>query len=379
MNTALGDLHAHQDALRDQYEQDIGAYRKAKDDGSSEPAKPPRFIITDTTIEKLGDILSRQDRGLLLKGDEIAGWVGAMEKYGGPSKGAADRAFWLQAYDGGSYLIDRISRGELRVKNLSVTILGGIQPARLAELHGLTSDGLLQRFLPVMMGPSDFPQDQPSDGSLGHYAGLTRSLINARPEKLLLDDSAVEAMEDIRRYLYRIEQASGGLAGGFQAFVGKLPGIAGSLALILHHISNPHERACRVERATVEGARRIVVDFIVKHAFEFYRAAGTVTDGDRIQRLASYILTSKKTRIVPSDLTTNVRLFRGMTLFEVNRHVSPLVAGGWLKPEETSGPLANAWTVEPAVFTQLAERPAIEERSKAELAALMGSPRRSNR
>ena len=76
-----------------------------------------------------------------------------MEKYGGTTKGAgANRAFWLKAYDGGPYVVDRIQRGENFVENLSVSLIGGVQPKRLAELHGLTSDGLLQRFLPTIMG-----------------------------------------------------------------------------------------------------------------------------------------------------------------------------------------------------------------------------------
>ena len=31
-----------------------------------------------------------------------------MEKYGGRGAATSDRAFWLQAYDGGSYTIDRV-------------------------------------------------------------------------------------------------------------------------------------------------------------------------------------------------------------------------------------------------------------------------------
>ena len=122
--------------------------------------KPMRYVVYDTTIEKLADILSYSNRGVLVKRDEIAGWIGSMEKYGGTGRGAsAKRAFWLQAYDGGSYIVDRIQRGQTIVNMLSTSLLGGIQPQRLSELQGLTSDGLLQRFLPVMMGASKFASD----------------------------------------------------------------------------------------------------------------------------------------------------------------------------------------------------------------------------
>lgn len=123
------------------------------------PDPPPRYVVWDTTVEKLGELLARSDKGLLIKSDEISGWIGSMERY---NAGRSDRGFWLCAYDGGAHSIDRIKRGEIFIKNLSVSLIGGIQPARLAELQGLTSDGLLQRFVPVMMGSASLPQDSPA-------------------------------------------------------------------------------------------------------------------------------------------------------------------------------------------------------------------------
>src|SRR5262249_1498157 len=130
----------------------------------TEQPKPPRFVAFDTTIEKLGDILARTPRGLLVKRDEIAGWIGAMEKYSNSSRGAAaDRGFWLQSFDGGPFTVDRITRGELHIPNLSASLLGGIQPARLAQIHALATDALLQRFLPTLLGPSQLALDRASD------------------------------------------------------------------------------------------------------------------------------------------------------------------------------------------------------------------------
>ena len=130
-----------------------------------------------------------------------------------------------------------------------------------------------------------------------------------------------------------------------------------------------------MEAATVLNAARLVEDFILPHAFEFYRTSDSVTDGDRLQQVASSILTSGKKRFVASDFTTNVASFRGLGLMEVNRRLSPLVAGGWFTPFD-EGPIAKSWTVNPAVFEQLKERAQAEERRKAELAKLMRSPRR---
>jgi hypothetical protein len=130
-------MREHRAALRG-YQ---AAKKRDKDADVEEPEPPERFIVGDTTIEKLGEILSRGERGVLAKHDEVAGWIGRMERYHSAGKGAsADRAFWLQVWNGGPYSIDRVKSGETFVQNLSVSIVGGIQPARLAELHGLTSD-----------------------------------------------------------------------------------------------------------------------------------------------------------------------------------------------------------------------------------------------
>ena len=186
-------------------------------------------------------------------------------------------------------------------------------------------------------------------------------------------------MKDLQRHLFHLEQASGGLAVGFQSFVGKLNGLAGSLALILHMAHDPQYGAAQaVDEQTIENVRRLILDFVVPHAYEFYRTSEMVTDGDRLRSIASWILTSGQTRILPSDLTSNVAGCRGLSLKEVNERISPLVAAGWLQPTDST-PVCRSWDVAPQVHSQLAERAKQEEARKAVLADLMGSPRKSGK
>jgi len=149
--------------------------------------------------------------------------------------------------------------------------------------------------------------------------------------------------------------------------------------LILHLIQGLREQShASVSAETVESVDRLIRDFILPHAFEFYRTAETITNGDRLQRIASFILISGKSRIVSSDLTTNVRLFRGLTMAEINAQLSPLIAGAWLAPE-TSGPQATAWHVNPIIKEMFAEKTTEEERRKQTLADLMNSNRKGRR
>jgi hypothetical protein len=386
-NAALRPLEQYQNHLwqrfeaeKRDYEAAMAAYAAVKAAGDkaakepTQPLPPLRLVVWDITVEKLADFLGRSSgRGLLGKRDEIAGWIGSMEKYGGSAKGAgADRALWLQAWDGGPYSVDRISRGETYIQNLSVSLIGGIQPNRLRELHGLTSDGLLQRFIPVMAGLSRLALDQQSDAE--KYDLLVRELFFAKPQRLIMTDAALEVMEALRRELHDLEQVSGGLADGLQSFVGKLPGYAGSLALILHMAHDPNEGGLHaVEADIVKNVQRLILDFILPHAFEFYRTAESITDGDRLRKLASWIITSGKTRITASDLTSNVAELRGLTLFDLDKRVSPLVAAGWLDPVEPGLPLNRAWQVNPRVASQFTERAWAETARKSQLARLLKS------
>ena len=62
------------------------------------------------------------------------------------------------------------------------------------------------------------------------YRRLTRHMIGTPAGGLGLAEDARPVMDSLRQHLHDLEQASAGLARGFQGFVGKLPGVAGTLA-----------------------------------------------------------------------------------------------------------------------------------------------------
>lgn len=108
-----------------------------------------RFIVNDTTVEKLGELLKENPWGLLTYRDEIYGLLTSMDRQGQESS----RAFFLQAYDGNQgYTFDRIGRGEVHIPRVCLAMIGGIQPGRVQEYvrgavaGGSADDGLLQRF-----------------------------------------------------------------------------------------------------------------------------------------------------------------------------------------------------------------------------------------
>jgi putative DNA primase/helicase len=147
------------DAQRDQLKKDLQkAVKEGRDgrelslrlpDTQSKPPVEHRYVVNDPTVEKLGELLNQNPNGLLLFRDELVGFLRSLEREGREQ----DRAFYLETWNGsGSYTYDRIGRGTLRIDNLTLSILGGIQPGPLSQYlrgamrGGQGDDGLMQRF-----------------------------------------------------------------------------------------------------------------------------------------------------------------------------------------------------------------------------------------
>jgi hypothetical protein len=374
IDAATRPAEQYQAELQRSYRAAIRDWKANGGEEKDKPEPPERYVVTDTTIEKLGEILGRSPRGVLVKRDELAGWIGAMERYHASGKGAsADRAFWLQSWNGGPYSIDRVKSGETFIENLSTSIIGGIQPAKLAEIQGLTTDGLLQRFLPVLMQAPKFAQDIDCAAAVKAYKAVVFELITLPPQRLALTDGAIDLMTELRNHIFRLGQVGDALTEGFEGFVGKLEGYAGSLALILHLINNPKEAVRNfIGKTTAENVERIIKNFVLPHAYEFYCLGEGESGSERIRKIASYVLTCGRDRIRLADLTNNVWDCRGKDVLQINQRVSPLVAGGWVAPVE-QGPACRAWDVNrSAIDQQFAERMQAEHDRKQALAQLFG-------
>lgn len=116
-------------------------------DDAQEPDEPRRrrTMVMDATPEAVAAILEGNPQGTMHFRDELAGWLTSFERY---SPGG--REFWLEAYGGRSFAIDRknLTKGPLIIGFNGVSVLGGIQPAKLAAaLFDFPDDGLVARFL----------------------------------------------------------------------------------------------------------------------------------------------------------------------------------------------------------------------------------------
>lgn len=221
--------------------------------GEEEPPARRRYLVNDSTIEKLGEILNRNPRGVLIFRDELVGFLRQMDRDGHEQ----DRAFYLEAWNGaGRFTYDRIGRGTIDIEACCVGVLGGIQPGPLsgyleAMAHGGSGDdGLLQR-LQLLVWPDvpgawrnidRAPDRKARQAAMDLYTeldGLHPLRIGAGQDEhggiphLRFDDEAQDACDAWRARL-EARLRDGGLHPAMESHLAKYRSLVPSLALLCH-------------------------------------------------------------------------------------------------------------------------------------------------
>ena len=234
---------------------DESAAQAAAEDAAFEDEAPtePRIVVNDGTVEKIGELLNANPRGLVQFRDELAGWLASLDREGREG----DRAFWLECWNGnGAFTTDRIGRGTVRIEACAMSILGGMQPGKLGQYvrgavrGGFADDGLIQRFqlavypdLPTSWTYTDRTPDPDAERQAWETFKRLRTLdpdsINAEHAEwcdvpfLRFDDEAqglfIEWMTAHMTHL-----RSGDESAWIESHLAKYPGLVGRLALVLH-------------------------------------------------------------------------------------------------------------------------------------------------
>jgi hypothetical protein len=213
--------------------------------GADAPAQPPRprVLAMDVSTEELQHMLAEQPRGLLYTRDELTGWLGNHDRYGGHG---GDRAFFLEAWNGGAYVADRVKyRGQpVRIDRAALAIVGGMQPDRLREALAGADDGLSARLVYIWPDPAPvLPLASEADVSARNRHD--RLIVTARrlyglamdgdpsgdpaPYVVRLDRDAFRLFDELRCEAMERARSSRGLAAGWH---GKTAGRALRLALV---------------------------------------------------------------------------------------------------------------------------------------------------
>ncbi len=283
------------------------ATKAAIKDGSAPPERPesaypgqepllPRLCVNDGTVERLAVILEKQARGTLAARDELAGWLQGMTRYSG---GGSDRPFWLEAYGGRAYTVERMGRDPVYIDRLSIGVVGGIQPDRLnGLLINSDDDGLLARFMPIWPDPVPIkrPQSMPDDGFIDRAIGRLLSLQMVtdefdvtRPWLIPFTEEACDRLDTLRKYIREQESKADGL---LLSFLGKLPGMTIRLALVLSYLDwaiRPGEEVHQVSAEEFDRAALFVTSYALPMAQRAYANASLSKPERATHRLVAAI------------------------------------------------------------------------------------------
>ncbi|NBT41912.1 MAG: DUF3987 domain-containing protein [Alphaproteobacteria bacterium] len=344
--------------------------------------KQTRLRLEDTTVEAAQQVLEGSPWGILMLQDELSGFFGAMDKYNGGKGAQADRAFWLQSFDGGPYAVNRVTRGSAIIPNVSVSLLGGIQPEPIRKIAGdAVDDGLLQRLFPISLRTASIGADEPMPPINQDYEKLIIWLRKLVPHGFLQDGywSFSADAQLIRRELeakHLSLQSLESINRKLASHIGKYDGLFARLCVIWHFVEyfDPTSSKCsksdiptEISGATAKRVAGFLHEFLLPHALTFYSAVLPLSDDyDRLQALAGYILAHKLEVVKNRHMHRGDRQMRKLTDREIRVVFEQLEALGWLErldPPKPSSP--PHWHVNPLVHTKFKAR-AKEERKRRE-------------
>lgn len=325
------------------------------------PPHIPRLVVNDGTIERLGAILAKQPRGTLQMRDELAGWLEGMARYSG---GGSDRPFWLEAFGGRGFTVERMGREPLTIDRLTIGVLGGIQPDRLKTLlFKSDDDGLLARFLPIWPEPAPLRRPQAWADETLMEAALERLLTlglvedetgESRPWFIPFTEDARGLMDDFRLAVRGWESEAEGL---MLSFVGKLPGMAARLALVLAFLdwaADGAEEPREITHQHFGRAAHLVEAYFLPMARRAYADAATPKTDRAARRLVGIIREQGWERFTSREVMKLDRAGLG-TKAELDPALVLLTDGDCIRPIEPTvnhqgGRPQRLFTVNPAIL-----------------------------
>ena len=265
-----------------------------------------RSLITNNlTPEGLADLLEYHKWGVLAHSDELAELIGRLDAFNGG--GGKDRAAMLTARGGGSIAINR-ARKHTWVENFAVSIVGGIQPARLATLlgkHGLSDDGFLQRFLVFFPEDGELsPLSMQSSPAVDAYGLLFKRLEGLSNEFLYQPtDAARQVFDDYRHKLKLLQQNTSNQ--NFGSHLSKVPGFVAQLAMTMHVAEQTGRPIPTIEASTVQTAIALVGGYLLRHAKAFYEheMPGKDEMAEAVGAIVELILAKRLEKFTMRDLT----------------------------------------------------------------------------
>ena len=336
----------------------LAEIRDLKDD--DQPPTCVRYETSDSTVEKLGELLVENPLGILLFRDEITGWLRTLDRKG--MEGA--RQFYLEAWSGyGVFSFDRIVRGTTFIDGACVSVLGGIQPGPLSDyVHqalkaGGGSDGLLQRFQ-LLVWPDEpdtwrnvdrWPDSKARQDYFGVFkqlAEIDTDALQADPDGdvpfLRFDGEGQEIFDEWRLEL-ETERVRGAGSEALESHLFKYRSLMPSLALI-HHLVNGGTGPVAKDSA-MQGV--FWCEYLEEHARRVYQIAAN--DDQAVKSLMQHIKAGDlKNSFKPRDVYRKCWTHLNDAQITLDA-IEVLESLNWLRAEECNGERKNTFFINPKI------------------------------
>jgi hypothetical protein len=270
------------------------------------PFVAPRLYVSDVTIERLAVLLQARPQGMLMLSDELAGLFLNMSRY----SGGQDNEFWLEAWNGSAYTVERMGRPPISVDHLLVGVVGGLQPDKLARSFKGDLDGIYARVL------FSWPAEPPYRPLTNDVAEIEPEIVNALTRIIDLVDEgedafarrniplsleAVEAFEQFRQLQHCGKNA---LDGREREWWAKSPAHVLRLAGTLSYLTWAWVGGAEPERIEVEfvqAAVRLVRGYFWPHSRAALRQIGLNERHANARRLLRWVRAHNREEISLKD------------------------------------------------------------------------------
>ena len=201
---------------------------------------PKRLVIADATSQKMVRLAAERPEGLLCYLDEANGFFNKMVNSGSGD----DRSAWVVSYESDRYFMDRVGTGSTIAENLAVSIYCNVQPQVFRKvLPNLSSDGFMQRFIPMTLRPSRTRLGNPVpawSSCKPTWDHMIRQLHATGERHYTLSEEAYKIFREFQQWYEFGKHDERRIRSPveFMTAFGKLEGLTGRLILVLHMIED---------------------------------------------------------------------------------------------------------------------------------------------
>jgi hypothetical protein len=316
---------------------------------------PKRLVISDATSQKMVRLAAERPEGLLCYLDEANGWLHKM----GSATSGDDRSSWVSSYESDPYHMDRVGAGSIRAENLAVSVYCNVQPKVFRQVIPLLStDGLLQRFIPITLRPSmtRLGHPIPAWSSLKPTWDHAIRLVHALGERhYTLSESAYSEFRAFQVWYeaMKVDERLIRSPTEFMSAFGKLEGLTGRLALVLHVLESGDTVALSGD--SMARAVAIVKKFIVPSLRFAYCDVGGLAEESQEYWVTAHVLqiANEGTCTLSEIRRSGRRQFEAMRPFEADQLIkdvmAELAARQWVAvTDETRG--NTTWQINPTLI-----------------------------